>query len=344
MSKDSATYWKEREESKLRESLKDVEQLDKELKRAYRKASKSIEEKISILFFRYAKDNKLNYAEANKLLTSSEFIEWRMDLQEYIRLIESTKDERLLLELNTLAMKSRITRLEEVLYQINKEIDTLTTTQSIKLTSMLENTARETYYKSIFDMQKFKGIGTSFALIDKKTINNILSYPWSGRDYSDRIWSNREKLKDVIKQEITQMTIQGKGNREVAKNIAEKMNTSYKNAIRIVDTEHAYVTAQAKKKSFESIGADKYQLLATLDNRTSKTCQSLDGKVFLIKEALVGVNYPPLHPNCRTVPLPYLDDAEEEGTRTARIKDGKIFEVPASMKYKDWYKKYVGKD
>ena len=344
MSKDSATYWKEREESKLHEALKDVERLDKELKRAYRKASKNIEEKISLLFLRYAKDNKLSYHEANKLLSSSEFIEWRMDLQEYIKLIESTKDERLLLELNTLAMKSRITRLEEMLYQINKEINTVTATQTAKLTTMLENTARESYYKNIFDMQKFKGIGSSFALINKKEISDILKYPWSGRDYSDRIWSNREKLKDVIKQEITQMTIQGKGNREVAKNIAEKMNASYKNAIRIVDTEHAYVTAQAKKKSFESLGADKYQLLATLDNRTSKTCQSLDGKVFLIKEALVGVNYPPLHPNCRTVPLPYLDDIEEEGTRTARGKDGKTYEVPANMKYKDWYKKYVGKD
>lgn len=342
---DSKRYWQEREQEKLNKSIKDVKQLEKELKEAYRKASKNIEEKIAILFFRYAKNNRLSYMEASKFLTSSEFKEWRMDLQEYIKLIESTKDERLLLELNTLAMKSRITRLEEVLYQINKEIDTLTTTQSIKLTSMLENTARETYYKSIFDMQKFKGIGTSFALIDKKTINNILSYPWSGEDYSNRIWSNRTKLKSVIKQEITQMCVQGKGNREVAKRVAERLNSSYSNAIRLVDTEHAYVTGQSTKESYKEFGLEKYEILATLDKKTSKVCQSLDGKIFNLKDAKVGANYPPLHPNCRTTTVPYFSGIEEEeDTRTARGKDGKTYEVPANIKYKDWYKKYVKED
>lgn len=342
---DSKRYWQEREQEKLNRSIQDVKQLEKELKEAYRKASKNIEEKIAILFFRYAKNNRLSYMEASKFLTSSEFKEWRMDLQEYIKLIESTKDERLLLELNTLAMKSRITRLEEVLYQMNKEIDTLTTTQSIKLTSMLENTARETYYKNIFDMQKFKGIGTSFALIDKKTINNILSYPWSGEDYSNRIWSNRTKLKSVIKQEITQMCVQGKGNREVAKRVAEKLNSSYSNAIRLVDTEHAYVTGQSTKESYKEFGLEKYEILATLDKKTSKVCQSLDGKIFNLKDAKVGVNYPPLHPNCRTTTIPYFSGIEEEkDTRTARGKDGKTYEVPANIKYKDWYKKYIKED
>lgn len=342
---DSKRYWQEREQEKLNRSIQDVKQLEKELKEAYRKASKNIEEKIAILFFRYAENNRLSYMEASKFLTSSEFKEWRMDLQEYIKLIESTGDERLLLELNTLAIKSRITRLEEVLYQINKEIDTLTTTQSIKLTSMLENTARETYYKSVFDMQKFKGIGTSFALIDKKTINNILSYPWSGEDYSNRIWSNRTKLKSVIKQEITQMCVQGKGNREVAKRVAERLNSSYSNAIRLVDTEHAYVTGQSTKESYKEFGLKKYEILATLDKKTSKVCQSLDGKIFNLKDAKVGVNYPPLHPNCRTTTIPYFSDIEEEkDTRTARGKDEKTYEVPANIKYKDWYKKYVKED
>ena len=41
---------------------------------------------------------------------------------------------------------------------------------------------------------------------------------------------------------------------------------------------------------------DKYEFLATLDSRTCSVCGKLDGKVFKLTEAKVGVNYPPLHP------------------------------------------------
>jgi SPP1 gp7 family putative phage head morphogenesis protein len=50
---------------------------------------------------------------------------------------------------------------------------------------------------------------------------------------------------------------------------------------------------------------------AFLDNRTSDICRKIDeemkkGKKYRIDEAVVGENYPPLHPNCRTVALLHL--------------------------------------
>ena len=47
-----------------------------------------------------------------------------------------------------------------------------------------------------------------------------------------------------------------------------------------------------KRKHLTNI--KKYEFLATLDSRTCSVCGKLDGKVFELSEAKVGINYPPL--------------------------------------------------
>ena len=44
------------------------------------------------LFIKYMEDNELTYAQANQLLTSNEYKEWRMDLKDYIKLSEIILD------------------------------------------------------------------------------------------------------------------------------------------------------------------------------------------------------------------------------------------------------------
>ena len=168
MSKNNSEYWTKRTTNNLKKGLADVRKVDKEFKKAYQRAGEEIEKNIATLYMRYAKDNELEYSDAKKYLTKSEFKKWRMGLVDYIEEIERLGDPALLLELNTLAMKSRISRLEEMLYQVNLEIDKATLMQHQKVSELLDNTYKANYYKSIFDIQQFKGIGTSFAFIDKK--------------------------------------------------------------------------------------------------------------------------------------------------------------------------------
>ena len=60
----------------------------------------------------------------------------------------------------------------------------------------------------------------------------------------------------------------------------QKMNASYKNAVRLVQTEHSYVMNEASKYTYEDLNIKKYEFLATLDSRTCSVCGKLDGKVF----------------------------------------------------------------
>lgn len=328
-------YWEKREKARLENSLKDVVKVEKLLKREYAKAMKEIRKEIDSLYHKYAKDNKLSYFEANRNLMSSEFKVWRMDLKDYIKQIELTNDKQLLLELNALAMKSRISVLEEKLYQIDKYIDEIHRTTLESTTTLLTDTLSNEYYRSIYENHKYVGVGSSFAHIDHKLVQEIISFPWSGSDYKTIINKSRYITKQTIRSEITQMIIRGEASHKVAKRVSKTLDTSLSNASRIINTEHAYVCGQADRLAYDELGVKKYQYLATLDNRTSQTCKDLDGLIKDVSEAVVGVNYPPMHPRCRSTTVPYLDE-KYISTCTARLGNGKTYEVPADMTYHEW--------
>lgn len=331
-------YWEEREKKKLKKALIPIHKLEKDLKREYNKAMDAISKEVAFLMSKYAADNNLTYDEANKLLNSKEMKEFRYDLKTYIKLIEETEDEALLLELNTLSMKSRISRLEEIFYQCDKLINELSHNTNNSIQILLSNTLETSYYEDLYNIQKYIGIGTTFAKINKDIVENILKYPWSGNDFSSRIWDNRTKLKKALKEEIVQMVIQGKGLKETSKLLSKRLNASYKNSLRIINTEHARVMCEASKMAYIESEIDKYEIVSTLDKRTSKICQDMDGKVFKVKDGVIGKNMPPFHPNCRTTTVGYIDD--EVSTRFARNNKGEPIEIPSNITYKEWLKMY----
>lgn len=288
-------YWQKREAYKLKKGLKDLKKIEKKLVDEYKKAMNEIGKEISNLFYKYAKDNNLSYSDAKKYLNSSEFREFKHDLKTYMKLIEEYADDELLLELNTLAMKSRISRLEEMFYQCGKYINEVYESTNNRLQIAYSSTIKDNYYQTIYDMHKAIGVGASFSYIDNDMIKEILAFPWSGRHYSQRLWSNRTKLKNAMIEELTQMLIQGKGVKETSKALSKRLDADLKNCIRLIHTEHGYFMEQASQKAYDELDIDKYKILATLDKRTSKICQDLDGEVFNVKDAIVGVNMPPFH-------------------------------------------------
>lgn len=288
-------YWEKREAYKLKKGLKDLKKIEKELVDEYKKAMNEIGKEISNLFYKYAKDNNLSYSDAKKYLNSSEFKEFKRDLKSYMKLIEETGDEELLLELNTLSMKSRISRLEEMFYQCGKYINEVYESTNKRLQIAYSSTIKDNYYQTIYDIHKAIGVGASFSYIDNDMIKEILAFPWSGRHYSQRLWSNRTKLKNAMVEELTQMLIQGKGVKETSKALSKRLDADLKNCIRLIHTEHGYFMETASQKAYDELDIDKYKILATLDKRTSKICQDLDGEVFNVKDAIVGVNMPPFH-------------------------------------------------
>ena len=172
----SKEYWAKREAYKLKKGLKDLKKIEKELVKEYKKAMNEIGKEISNLFYKYANDNNLSYSDAKKYLNSSEFKEFKRDLKSYMKLIEETGDEELLLELNTLSMKSRISRLEEMFYQCGKYINEVYESTNKRLQIAYSSTIKDNYYQTIYDIHKAIGVGASFSYVDNDMIKEILAF------------------------------------------------------------------------------------------------------------------------------------------------------------------------
>lgn len=84
------------------------------------------------------------------------------------------------------------------------------------------------------------------------------------------------------------------------------------------------------------MGIEWFVFVATLDDRTSEICQSMDGKKFKVKDAVAGGNYPPLHPNCRSTIRAYIDDKYEPVTRIYRDPEIGRNDYVGNMSYAEW--------
>lgn len=339
----SSEYWVKRAiEREKHWHDKSKETIERELADIYGRALQNIRHDIEALYGRFAVDNKLPPDKARELIKGGAYRYWRMDMESYLQQIKVSKDgKKLLLELNTLAMRSRITRLQQLYSKTLREIISLTVAKDEKVTDFLGDAYKD-YYKDCVEDFKQEGLKSSWAEVDNRPLNNILRIPWSGKNYSQRIWKDAEKLSHTIRDEIANSVHRGLSVNKTAMLVKNRMNVSMSNSKRLVRTELNYVNNQAALDSIKEAGFEQYEFIATLDRRTSQICREHNGKIFPVKEAQVGTNVPPLHPNCRsTIAGSLKGDSKPKGRRAARNVDGKYIRVPADMTYREWYQQYI---
>lgn len=310
--KSNAEYWEKRILRDKKKAISDEKIIQKQLNKIYKDTFKELEKDIMTLFQRYADDNKLTYSEAIKYLTSKEFYEWRMDLSEYIELIEKTSDEKLLLELNTLAMKSRISRLEQLTYQVNKQLNKCFTYSNEIVKELLEKSVVNAYSDSAKNVNYAYGMEATKS-IAKERVTKILMEPWSGANFSESIWSNRDKLAGVVRNELTKGIYQGKSSQRICKEISKRMEGSKEDIMRVVRTERSHAVNKAKLEQYKDTGFEYYKYKAAIgQNRTCERCRKIhkesEEKPIKLSEAVEGENFPPLHPNCRCTVVPFMKD------------------------------------
>ena len=174
-----------------------------------------------------------------------------------------------------------------------------------------------------------------------KYLKSACLWAVDGVNFSERIWSNKQKLIDVAYRELTQGIMLGRDPQKTIDAIAKQMNASKSQVGRLVMTEEAYFASASRKDCFNDLGVEKYVIVATLDNRTSEICQEMDGKVFKTSDYQPGTTAPPFHVNCRSTTAPYFEDMQGIVERAARDENGKVYDVPGSMKYKEWKERFV---
>ncbi|WP_082063166.1 minor capsid protein [Paenibacillus sp. IHBB 10380] len=341
-------YWKKRSEQIARRQFIKADAFEVAQRKEYDRAMKSMQRDIEVFYQRYATNNEVTMAEARKQLTKGELKEFKMTLEEFTEKAKDNVDGKWTQELNNVYYKTRVTRLEALQTQINQQVEILVGSRQQSTEKLLGDVYTDTYYRTLHAVQTGVGMGVPFAAIEQTGLIAVLGAQLDGNNWSQRIWGDRTKLRQELSTKLSQSFIRGDSIDRMVKDMMGRFDVSRSNAERLIQTESAFFAGQATAEGYKESGVVKrYEVLATLDLRTSSICRSMDGKVFLLSEREVNVNYPPFHPRCRTTTVASFDD-ESVGERIARDPDGSTYNVPADMKYEEWYQKHVvdkyGKD
>lgn len=163
-------------------------------------------------------------------------------------------------------------------------------------------TSFESLYQSAMK-DVMKGFGIDFGKISQKQMDQILNHPWSGADYSSRLWKNKDDLINKLSQTVTRGSIQGKSITEMTRELRDHIETSAYNARRLIRTESMHFINQGQLDGYRKSGVTQVEILTAADERRCPECGALDGQIVDIKEADTVL---PVHAQCRCTYCPVI--------------------------------------
>lgn len=231
-------------------------------------------------------------------------------------------------------------RVIALMKEIKPILDELYDREQVNISNLLMDTYTDNYYKGLYELSTGIGIATSFTKIDRRAVEVAITYPFQGDDFKGYLNGDKNKLILTLKREITQSLIRGDAPIKTAASIREKLDISKRYSQLITHNSIATILTSSDKLMYDEYGATEYEYVATLDKRTSPICKELDGQVFMVNDMRIGLNAPPMHPNCRSTTVPYI--GESLGKRISRnLNSNKVEYVPSNMSYSEWEKKFI---
>lgn len=337
-------YWQRRQAQIMYEGMEDAEKTAKEIADLYAKATREINYQIGEIFDRFVDKHDLSEEEAKRLLG---MLRDPADIQSLMdRLKADPKNAELLAELESPAYRARIERLENLQTEIDRMMQDVYNQEKVVSSEHYANVFNNAYYRNIYEIQRAAGFQFSFSTVDFATLNQMLAMEFLGSNYSKRIWKNTDALAKDVKEQLILGFLTGKTESDMAAEIANKYATGSYAARRLIRTESNFQATQGQKLAYEDADLELYQIVATLDLRTSEICREMDGKVFPVEKMQSGENAPPFHPFCRTTTVAYFEDDDLAALkrRARNPLTGENELVPADTTYAKWYEKNVAHD
>lgn len=342
------TYWEQRAADAAARQDAAIARALPELTSALQEARRELQKEIEAFWSRYAKNNAVSLADAQKALSLEELADFKGDLKSFRRLAKRSIGT-FSLEVENLSVKARITRLEALQAQCGAILQRCYQRQREAIEAAAQGLAVEQYDHALYDIEQYTGFQSSYAQLPARAIHQMLAMPVQGSDLSTALWRQDMDAGFQIRRMLGLMFTTGKppqdfakelqriiGRRDAEGNLTGKTYEAY----RLLYNESAHVSEQAKLAAYGEDGIEELEIVTTLDSKTCGDCGPRDGKRVKVKDAVEGVNIPPFHVNCRCTTAPYVAAAQGSFTRTRAARDpvtGKTVRVKAQT-FEEWKK------
>lgn len=284
----------------------DLLRYENELAAIYKQASVRIQADVRELLKRFSNRYGLSETEAVAMLDKPISPQEIAMLKMRLPLVQDEALKKAMqAKLEAQAYGYRMSRKEALGMDLQMHAQDIASRNNAVVSKALVNVAQSNDKRLLSDLgQQFKSkginISPSFSQFSQGYIESLTKQRWYGKDFSQRVWDNTQRLAQKMNTAIMDDLVAGRSNARVAKTLQEEMGTGYKEAIRLVRTESNRVCNSADIERYKSLGIKYYKILATKDSRTSVRCRKEDGQVYPVEEAEAGKNMPPFHPNCRS--------------------------------------------
>lgn len=317
MPKNKNSYWAERARKDKLKVIKTGEQGIDNLKRLLLLNIKDVERQIKDFYEKYGE----NPAEE---LSNKNWQQYKKRLRDMAKANPQDKTLQKLAKQNI--PKYKIDRLRALELDLQMQLTEATNGQAKGIYNTLDDVSKVS--QATLASRMNKTLGLTFNAISANKMKQILMSDWSGANWSERLWKDREKVGKKLTEVLEKGIPQGVSLQKMSRELRDLTGESFNNAFRLIRTETSHidgqVTLEGYRQASEELGLQYYEYDAFLDSRTSSFCRELDGKRFKITDAEVGVNYPPRHPNCRSTTQLVLDeDYKQEETPKEDIKSNK---------------------
>lgn len=340
-------YWKERALEVENNSRSTAEIGRKEIEKIFAVTYSRLKKEINYWWHRFAVNNSLTLSEAKKLMKSKELEELDWDVEEYIKkgieaaIVTLPEVDK---QLENASAKVHINRLTALKLQVLVIANEMFNDVNKTVKDCMRKVYEDAYYTTAYNIQNGIGVYSDFNRINDRVLEQVLQRPWAedGSNFSERIWGKqRPKLVNKIHKDLVDCVSRGRNPNEYTEELAKEFKVGLNQANNLIVTEYNYFNERATQDCMKELDVEEYEILGTLDGATCATCGGLDGKHYLLKDAVIGINSPPFHPRCRCTTIPYFNDEFTQGEERAyRGEDGKTHYTKAKT-YGEWKRKFV---
>lgn len=210
-----------------------------DLEDVYAYSLQRLQADIDHWYHRYASDNNLALSDARKKLDARELKDFKLTLKQYEKLAQqkdlSKEHVKMLQNAST---RVRLDRAQQLYIQVLQHTALLANNEQEILAKALSDAYESSTYKIAYETQLMTSKYKDVPLLNKTAVEQAIYKPWTndGKEFSSRIWDNRQNLVDTLQSEITRSLIIGEGSGKLADRIAKRYNVSFNNARRLAET------------------------------------------------------------------------------------------------------------
>ena len=293
MTRNNSDYWNDRKQQFSASLAKDEKRLFSKLAAYYEREAAALEKQIAAYYTQYGEGNVLAY-------------------RQLLQTLDAAEVQLLMEDCNAFAEKypeyADFLPVRESIYKLNRleGLQTSILLQQLEIGAVEQEQLTAFFLKQAARYANFSaellGFGKQFYRIDSDMVKKVVGNRWcEGKDFSERIWDNRQKLARTLQTEVVNGIIRGENYHTLANNLRQKFTSvSKKQAERLVYTEDTYLSCESAITPFEKDpNFTQYRFACIMDGSECDICRALSGQTFSIKERTPGTNFPPMHPWCR---------------------------------------------